>query len=253
MENNYFHKPRVQLFDSLEDISAAALTIFVDSANRAIKDNGIFTVAISGGKTPSGFFRLLAQAPAAKQLQWDKIHLFWVDERCVPPNDPENNYRLAHELFISGSPIPTANVHRVNSELQDSDLAAQQYSRSILDAFDIDNTDIPVFDLIALGMGSDAHIASLFPHSQALLESRKIAVAVFPDDGKLNRITLTKPVITAARQIMILISGPDKAQILNHILNSHLDDIKFPVHILWPVLDRVTWLIDNDAARLITP
>lgn len=246
-------KPHIVLLDSPEDLASRALTLFVDAAERAIRSRGRFFVAISGGRTPAVFFELLVEAEASKQLQWDCVEIFWVDERCVRPDDRDSNYRLADELFLSRVPLNPENIHRIPAELSDPELAAAKYSEMICDAFGIADGSAAVFDLIVLGMGTDAHIASLFPGFETINETDKLAAAVRLPDPGLDRVTLTKPVITAAEHIVILISGSDKARTLSAVLKSGPDEHKYPVHILWPVLDKVTWLVDNEAGRFIAP
>ena len=253
MEQMSRPKPQIKLFDSSDDVAAAALTAFVDDANLAIKSHGRFTVAISGGRTPAKLFELLGDSIVSRQLEWDKIHLFWVDERCVAPQDKASNYGLAASLFVNKVLIPPENVHRVMGEQTDYSLTAKQYEQEVLNSFGLPYGQVPEFDFILLGMGADGHIASLFPNTVSVFETKDIVTAVYMMGDMPSRITLTRLVLTAAKHIVVLISGEEKAETLRNVLQSSPDEIKYPVHTLWPVLDKVTWLIDNEAGKYILP
>jgi len=245
-------KPKIRVVPNANALADAALECFVEHLEKHIAEKGIFRVAVSGGHTPDGFFRLLGKSTLSHSIPWDKIQLFWVDERCVPPEADESNYGRAASLFLNSVPIPPGNVHRISGEISDMNAAVKEYEQTIRRIFNIGPDEIPSFDLIFLGMGKDGHIGSLFPNSNALFDTTDIVTPVYFMSGELNRITLTIPVISSAKHLVILISGAEKAKIVKEVLCSEPDEVKFPVHTLWPILDRVTWIIDAPAAQYIS-
>jgi 6-phosphogluconolactonase len=218
---------------------------FTGLADQALELRGRFIAALSGGSTPGALYRLLAAEPYRSQISWEQVHLFWADERCVPPDDPGSNYRLAYESLIGHTPIPLENVHRVRGELEPQ-LAAQAYDRELQDFF---CGPQPHFDLVLLGLGSDGHTASLFPSSEALEETERLAVAVtaFYDDRPARRVTLTLPALNAARHVLFLVSGGDKAEIVRAVLDDATAHL--PAQRVRPLAGRLTWLLDAAAAR----
>ncbi len=234
-----------------EALAVAALETFIEEANKAIDSKGSFNVALSGGHTPERFFELLGAEPASKSLQWDKVQLFWVDERCVSPESKDSNYGLAAHTFLNKVSIPQANIHRMIADVEDYAKGAAEYEEVIRNVFDIKRGRIPEFDLIVLGMGDDGHIGSLFPTSYSLYDTADLVTVVYFMDGNYDRFTLTHPVICAAKLLVVLVSGSEKAQTLHDVFYSEPDEVKFPAHTLWPILDKVTWLVDHDAAKLI--
>jgi len=234
-----------------EDIAIAALEGFIIEAEKAIKERGIFYVAISGGSTPGRFFELLGETDSGKNIQWDKVQLFWVDERCVRPEEDTSNYGLAAHTFLDKIDIPIENVHRVSGEVSDYSQAVEDYENTIRNVFELKPGKFPEFDLIILGIGDDGHIGSLLPNSYAHFDTEDIVTAVYQMSG-LNRITLTHPVICAARKLFLLASGDRKAGILKRVLEGEPDEVKYPVHTLWPIIDKVTWIIDSDAGKLLS-
>ena len=231
-------------------LAGKALDIFINKAKDAIASKGVFYVAISGGHTPRDFFKLIGQAEKAKFLSWDKVQLFWVDERCVDVDSKDCNYRLAAETFLSKILIPVQNIHRIHGENSDYLKTAGDYEETIRTIFSLEPGQLPEFDLIILGMGPDGHIGSLLPNSYALFDTEDLASVVYQID-ELNRITLTHPVLCAAANLLVLISGPEKAKIVKEVFYGQPDEIKYPVHTLWPILDKVTWLIDSEAGKYL--
>jgi len=246
-----FHKPNLEILADAESLAERAFEIFVASVEKAIADKGIFYIAVSGGHTPKRFFELLGERPQSQNLPWSRIHLFWVDERYVPANSPESNYRLAADTFLHKVAIPQKNIHRINTGRSDLQQAARYYEQTIRKAFALKKNDVPKFDLIMLGLGTDGHIASLFPDSPALFDEENLAAVVSAPDGKHTRITLTKRVLLATSYLLVLVSGEEKAGILKDVLTSRPDPVRYPAHILWPVLDKISWLVDRNAAKLL--
>ena len=249
METTAKYKSNIEVYSDPESVAQNTVEIFVADAQKAIKARGTFCVAISGGNTPKRFFELLGEEPQASSLPWDKIQLFWVDERYVSPDSQWSNYKLAVDTFLNRVAIPEVNIHRIPTEDEDFNASAHCYEETIREVFGLGAGKVPQFDLILLGMGSDGHTGSLFPNSYAAFDTEDLACVVYVLDEKLNRITLTHPVLRAASHLLVLVCGQEKAGILKTVLTSEPDEVRYPIHALWPVLDRVTWLLDNTAAR----
>ena len=251
METSASYEANVEVAGDAESLALQCIELFVTDAQKAIKAKKALCVAISGGNTPRRFFELLGSMPQAKSLPWDKIQLFWVDERYVPADSQWSNYKLAADTFLTKVGIPDENIHRIATEFTDSKAAAQSYEETIREVFGLQGNQLPEFDLVVLGMGADGHTGSLFPNSYAPFDTHNLACVVYVMDEKLNRITLTHPVLRAASRLGVLVSGQEKAGILKEVLTSEPDEVQYPIHVLWPVLDRVTWLIDKAAATLL--
>jgi len=244
-------KLRVLDVTDSEELAYKAVDIFVGSAEEAISQRGIFYAAISGGRTPHRFYELLAEDDKAFHLPWDRIQLFWVDERCVGPDSPQSNYKLASDTFLKTLPVVWENVHRISGEKKDYVIAVQEYEEKIRAVFGLEKTELPEFDLMILGMGSDGHIGSLLPNSYALFDTDDIVSVVYQMEGGLDRITLTHPVMCKSKKLVVMISGSEKAQIVREVLLGGQDEVKYPAHTLWPILDKVLWIIDANAAKYL--
>ncbi len=245
------YKPNIEIASDAEALARRSVEFFVGEAQKAIKAKDVFYVAISGGHTPKRFFELLGEVRKAKSLPWNKIQLFWVDERYVLPDSQNSNYKLAADTFLGKVDIPKENIHRIPTEHSDIRVASCCYEQTIRKVFGLKGNDVPEFDLIVLGMGVEGHTGSLFPNSYAPYDTENLASVVYVFDDKLSRITLTHPVLRAASALAVLVSGEEKADILKEVLTSEPDEVRFPIHVLWLVLDKVTWLIDRDAAKSI--
>lgn len=227
-----------------EDLARETARRFVELAREAVDTRGRFSVALAGGSTPGDGYRLLAELPFRAQIPWQDVHLFWGDERCVPPDDPASNYRLARQAFIEQVPIPAENVHRVLGELK-PEAAARAYDLELQRYF---CGPLPRLDVVFLGLGRDGHTASLFPGSPVLEETKEAVAAVRADyQGRPAwRVTLTLVAINAARQVLFLASGAEKAPIVASVLGSA--DGSLPAQQVCPVAGQVTWLLDRAAA-----
>jgi 6-phosphogluconolactonase len=214
-------------------------------ASSAVESRGRFSVALSGGSTPARLYELLAQAPYRAQVPWQRSYLFWGDERCVPPDDPGSNYRQADVTLIRHVPIPPDNVYRIPGELEPA-AAAQAYTRTLVDFF---CGPRPRFDLVLLGLGQDGHTASLFPGSAAVQETERLAVPVEADyQGRpAHRVTLTPPAINAARQVLFLVSGSEKAEVVRAVIRDATHGL--PARQVRPTAGKLAWLLDAAAAR----
>jgi len=245
------YKPNIEVVSDPESLAKRNIEIFVSDAQKAVDARGAFCVAISGGHTPRRFFEMLGEMPQACALPWDRTHLFWVDERIVSPDSAESNYKLAADTFLAKVPIPRQNIHRIPTEFENFEVAARLYEGTIREVFRLEAGQIPVFDLMVLGVGSDGHTGSLFPNSYALFDTADLACVVYVMEDTPNRITLTRPVLCAASHLVVLACGREKAAILKDILTSEPDEVRYPIHALWPALGRVTWLVDNEAAQAL--
>jgi 6-phosphogluconolactonase len=234
----------VAVLPDLATLSQEAAGRIAEQAREAVASRGRFTVALSGGSTPEGTYRLLAQEPYRSQVPWDGVHLFWSDERCVPPDDAGSNYGLAHQAFIEKVPLPPENVHRIRGELPPQ-AAAVATRRDMEDFF---CGPVPRFDLVLLGLGNDGHTASLFPGSDALEPTHNMAVAVEAQyEGRpAQRVTLTLPAINAARQVLFLVSGEDKAEVVARVLYG--GEGSLPAEKVRPTAGELVWLLDEAAA-----
>ena len=244
-------KPNIEITSSEKSLAERSLQIFIEDAEKAIREKDVFYVAISGGHTPEHFFELLGDSPKSNALPWEKVQLFWVDERYVPPDSKSSNYKLAADTFLKKVPIPEDNVHKIPTGYHDVKAAASFYEGVIREAFHLEENQLPQFDLIVLGMGADGHTGSMFPNSYAAFDTEDLACVVYVLDEKLNRITLTHPVLCAASHLAVLVSGAEKAGILKQVLSSEPDEVRYPIHVLWSILDKVTWLVDAEAAKLL--
>jgi len=251
METVAKFKPDVEVLSDVEMLARRCVGLFVADAQKTIAQKEVFYLAISGGNTPRPFFNLLGQLPEAISLPWDHIHLFWVDERYVPFDSEASNYKLAADTFLKKVNIPQQNVHRVQTEQSDFKQAAMAYEETIRTIFNLQKNQLPQFDLIVLGMGVDGHTGSLFPNSYAPFDKDDLACVVYTLESELNRITLTHPVLRAASHLTVLVSGKEKANILREVLTAEPDEVRYPIHTLWPVLDKITWLVDTAAAKLL--
>jgi 6-phosphogluconolactonase len=231
-----------------EELASWAVDHFVSAARESVARSGRFMVAISGGETVREMHRKLAAPPAVAAIPWADTHFFWVDERCVGSGDPRSNFGTAWRDFLSLVPVPKGNVHSIHGESSPEDGAAN-YELELVRSFHLEKNEIPVFDLVFLGMGSDGHTASLFPKSSALREEKRRAVAVHGGVPPVDRITLTRPVLNRARHIVFLVSGGEKAETVRAVLSG--DGSALPAGMIRPLRGELLWLLDREAAHLL--
>ncbi|MCI0693656.1 6-phosphogluconolactonase [candidate division KSB1 bacterium] len=241
-------KPDIRIFPNQASLNRAAAEAFAQLANKAVAEKGRFTVALAGGNTPRTIYQLLA-TEYREQIDWSRAHFFWGDERYVPSNDPDSNYRMARESLFDHVPILAENVHRMTTEFIQPKTAAQNYEKTLRDFWPV---SLPRFDLIQLGLGLDGHIASLFPNSPLLQEKQRL-VTVVTDSPKPppTRITLTLPAINNAAQIHFFVAGAEKAEALRSTLQGPRDWQKFPAQAVQPANGQVIWWVDDKAASLL--
>ncbi len=237
----------IRILKTAAELFEAAAADFAARATGAVQASGRFTVALSGGSTPKTLYSLLATKP---NIPWDKICFFWGDERHVPPDHPESNYRMANEALLSKVPVRPENIFRIHAEENDAAAAAMQYEQALRDSFHLSPGQFPRFDLILLGTGPDGHTASLFPGTAALNEPQRLVVANWVPKFNTHRITFTFPVLNAAACVMFLASGPDKAAILREILENPAADL--PSQRVQPTNGALIWLVDRAAAGALS-
>jgi 6-phosphogluconolactonase len=235
---------RVRVFQDPEELSRAAAEFFITLAKKNTALHDRFSVVLSGGSTPRRLYSLLGSPLYRDDVDWSRVHVFWADERCVPKGHPESNYRLTHDAFLSSVPLPVENIHRIRGE-EEPGKAAQAYEDELRNFFSVPGA--AVFDLIILGAGEDGHTASLFPGSAALDERVRLAVPVYLEQPKINRVTLTLPVLNRAAQVLFLASGRAKADVVRDILEGG-DTRHYPAGRIRPVDGDVIWFIDRHAA-----
>ena len=226
-------KTTIRTFKDYGDMSLNAARFIVSTARKCVGRDGFFTLVLSGGSTPVGMYRLLADKPFRDSMPWEATHLFWGDERCVPPDHTDSNYRSVNEACISKVPVPTANIHRIRGEMGDAKEAAEIYEKEIRDFFrkcDVDYCSPPQFHLILLGVGGDGHTASLFPGGGPLSEEVRWVLSARAPYGIRpgSRITMTLPIINRAERILFLVSGEDKRNVLGRILGETPGDEVLP-------------------------
>jgi 6-phosphogluconolactonase len=233
-------------------LAALAAQHFVEMTEAAVAARGRARIAISGGSTPKAAFKLLADPaqPWLKRMPWQKLEIFWVDERCVPPDHPDSNYRMTRDAMLDHVPLPPEQVHRMEGELE-PDVAAARYESLLRNSFRLEGAEAPRFDLIALGMGPDGHTASLFPHSAALSEIGRLAVANHVENKDAWRVTLTWPVINQGASVFFLIGGADKAGILNQVFTGPRDSDRLPSQLIRPASGILTLILDKASAALL--
>jgi 6-phosphogluconolactonase len=241
----------LRIVDDLRGLAQAAAEEFATQALGTVRANGRFTAALSGGSTPRSLFSLLA-ANFRDQLPWDKMFFFWGDERHVPPDNPESNYRMANETLLSKVPVPAENVFRVHAENPDTNQAAADYEQTLRKFFQLSPGALPRFDLILLGMGPDGHTASLFPKTTALGEKSRLVVANWVDRFKTHRITFTLPVLNNAAVATFLVGGADKAETVREVLEGNRPGELFPAKLVHPTNGRMVWMVDQAAAAVLS-
>jgi 6-phosphogluconolactonase len=228
----------------IAELSRQSAERFSQLAVESVESARRITVALSGGSTPQHLYSLLASPDYKDQIPWSNVELFWGDERCVPPDHPESNFRMAQEALLSKIKIPPQNIHRMRGE-QETQAAAAEYEKELQKIFGLNSGALPRFDLILLGIGEDGHTASLFPGSEALNETKHLVVAPFV--AKLNsyRLSLTLPVLNNAANVWFLVMGASKADAVKQALSASSD---LPAARVQPVNGHLTWYITRDAA-----
>jgi len=223
----------IEIYSDANELALAAAEYFVAQCPE--------TVALSGGSTPKLMFQVLAEQ-FRDEVSWDKVQFFWSDERHVPPDDPESNYRMANEALLSHVPVSADNVHRIRGENPDAAAVASEYEQTIIQ---VTNQTLPRLDLIFLGLGTDGHTASIFPGSEVLHETKRLVAAPYVEKFKSYRITMTLPLLNNGASVVFLVSGAEKAEIVREVLQG---ERKYPAQAVNPTQGELIWMLDKDAA-----
>jgi 6-phosphogluconolactonase len=237
----------VRISRNLEALSLEAAQLFCDLAEKSIRQTGIYAVALSGGSTPKRLYQILCGPSFRDRIVWAQAHVFWSDERCVPPDASESNYRLANEHLLSRVPIPSSNIHRMHGE-DDPSRAAAEYENDLRNFFNLAPGELPRFNLMLLGLGEEGHTASLFPNAPVLEEAQRLVGAPYVEKLGAYRLTLTLPVLNNSGAIAFLVSGDSKSAILKRVLEARTDDLSVPAMRVRPVAGQILWIVDEAAA-----
>ncbi|NIM02804.1 6-phosphogluconolactonase [bacterium] len=248
MEKMVNSKRNILIFDKYDQISDFAVKKWEEISRDAIKSKDFFAVALSGGKTPAGFYEKLSNC--RKGFYWNKTHLFLVDEHFVPFDHEESNYQMIKHHLLDSLRIPMENFHSISTQEDTPEKSSENYQKQLKDFFQLKAGEIPTFDLVMLGIGEDGHIASLFPRTSSLRESGPLVVAVSLNRVKNKRISITLPVINNAKNIIFLVSGYDKAQVIKEILEEK--NMMLPASRVDPEKGQVFFLMDKKAASLLS-
>ena len=235
--------PRFHIAQGKEQAASAAAEFAVDRLAQALKEREKVTLAVSGGSTP----RLMFEHLAAGQFDWRRVHIFWVDERCVPPDHTDSNYRMVREALLEPTGIEAGQVHRIEGELQPEE-AASRYGAAISEFFQLEEGGLPRFDVVHLGMGADGHTASLFPGSPLIHEQAGIAAAAYAASRDSHRVTLLPRPILAARSVFFLVAGADKAATLQRVLAGPANPADLPAQRIAREREDIEWFVDQTAA-----
>ena len=237
----------IKIFDSPDSLAQLLATDLMQEINNSSRE---FFLSISGGSTPKILFRELSRSPYKEKLDWSKVHIFWCDERCVPPEDSDSNYGMTKNILFDHINIPSENIHRIIGESH-PEKETVNYAKEIEKILPKDNNNFPRFDWVLLGLGSDGHTASLFPNSELLYSCSNIAgVAIHPVSGQ-KRISLTENVINNSKRITFMVTGKDKAAILSDILNNNFGNRDIPASKINPIDGLIEWRLDSEAAQFL--
>jgi 6-phosphogluconolactonase len=238
-----------QIFNNADELARATAKHFVTRSREAVAKRGAFTVALSGGSTPKILYQLLADPlePFREQIPWVETDFFWSDERHVPPDHPESNYRMTNEAMLSRVPVSEDKVHRVMGENPNAADAAKDYEQTLKD---LTGENLPQLDLILLGLGADGHTASIFPGSEVLQETKRLVAAPWVEKLNTHRITMTLPLLNNGASVLFLVTGAEKAAIVKEILEG---PEQYPAQAVKPTSGELLWLLDQEAAKALEP
>jgi 6-phosphogluconolactonase len=242
----------IQILPDVAAIAQRAANIFVDAAQQAVRDRGVFRVAMAGGSTPKTLYALLVSEPFRSQLPFDKMHLFFGDDRHVPPDHPDSNYRMVTENFTSKAPIKPEQVFRMETELQDTERAALDYEQILKTQFALQSRELPRFDLMMLGMGNEGHTLSLFPGTTALRDNGRLVVRTWVGKLYTERITCTAPVANNSAAVLFMIAGADKAPALKAVLEGPYEPEQLPSQLIKPANGKLIFLVDSAAGGMLS-
>jgi 6-phosphogluconolactonase len=244
----------IRVLADANGIAQTAAAEFLLAAQEAVREKGVFTVALAGGSTPKTLYGLLASNPLLQaKVAWSKIQFFFGDERHVPPDNAESNFRMANEAMLSKAPIDPKQLHRIKGEKRNAAEAAAEYEGDLRASFKLAADQLPRFDLVLLGMGPEGHTASLFPGTKALKEERRLVVSNWVGKLYTDRITLTPPILNNAARVIFMVHGGEKAPALKAVLEGPYEPDQLPAQIIRPKQGKVLWLVDPSAAGMLAP
>jgi 6-phosphogluconolactonase len=243
----------VRILQDAPAIARRAAQEFVQAAAAAVQKKNAFHVALAGGSTPKALYNLLVSDPVLRsQVPWDKIQVFFGDERHVGPEHPDSNFRMANETMLSKAPLKADQVTRIKGEYPDAEQAAREYEEALVSHFKLKAGEFPRFDLLLAGMGNEGHTLSLFPGTKALHADGRIAVRNWIGKLFTDRITLTAPAACAAAQILFMVTGADKAPALKAVLEGPYEPEQLPAQLLQPKDGKLLWLVDTAAGGMLS-
>jgi 6-phosphogluconolactonase len=244
-------KPSLRIVADPDELAREGAGIFIARVQEALRERETCTVVLAGGATPRGLYSLLAADESFRaRLRWEKIDFFWGDERQVPPDHPDSNFRMANEMLLSKVPVPADHLHRIRGEEPDAPKAAEEYEGVLRSFFRLKPGEIPELDFILLGMGADGHTASLFPGTEALKERKRLVAPNWVPGLNAYRLTMTLPLLNKARYVLFLVTGEEKAETLRKVLEEKTNET-FPAGLIRPSQGTCLWLVDRSAARLL--
>lgn len=245
--------PEIQCVSDAAALAEATAEVIVNAAEEAVRASGRFSIALSGGSTPHGLYTLLATDDRRRAaIAWDKVHVFWGDDRHVAPDHPDSNFRMADEALLSHVPIDPAHIWRMKSEYPDASKAADEYERDLRDAFRLRAGEVPRFDLVLLGIGTDGHTASLFPGTPVLKETKRLVASSWVPRLQTDRITLTVPVLNNTACALFQVEGAEKSAVLKDVLEGPYDPERLPAQLVRPHRGRLIWIVDSSAGSSLS-
>jgi 6-phosphogluconolactonase len=245
--------PDVRILTNIDAIAKRAAQDFVQSATQAVSEKGSFTVALAGGSTPKALYSLLASDAALRsQVPWDKMYVYFGDERSVGPDHADSNFRMATETMLSKVPLKPEQVFRIKGEYKDTEKAAQEYEQVLRTSFKIAEGQFPRFDLVFLGIGNEGHTASLFPGTKALHETKRLVMRNWVGKLYTNRITLTAPAINSAARVIFMVTGADKTLALKGVLEGPYEPEQLPAQLIQAPNGKLIWLVDTVAGGMLS-
>ncbi len=243
----------VRVLSDVAAVARRAAEIFVASAQQAVTERGVFSVALSGGSTPKVLHSLLAGDTTFRDaMPWEKAQFFFGDERHVPPDHADSNFRMANETLLSKVPVRPEQIHRIQAENPDAAAAASDYEAKLRSAFRLATSALPHFDLVLLGMGNEGHTLSLFPGTKALHDNGRLVMRNWVGKLYTDRVTITAPVANHAANAVFMVAGPDKALALKGVLEGPYEPEQLPAQLIQPLNGRLFWLVDAAAGALLT-
>jgi 6-phosphogluconolactonase len=246
-------KPEIKILADANEVAHEAAAEFIRIATTAIEAQQRCTIALAGGSTPRTLYSLLADEESLRQqLDWSRLHFFWGDERHVPPDHPDSNYRMANEAMLAKVPAPVENIHRIRGEEPDAQKAADEYQEELRRSLQLQPAQLPRFDLVLLGMGPDGHTASLFPGTTALQEMHRLVAATWVEKFKTDRVTFTFPVLNNAANVIFLVCGAEKVPVLRTVLGPGSSPAPFPAQLVQPRSGHLLWLLDEAAGTALS-